>query len=91
VRAAPFADSLPPYGPWYVTPNRTRWVVDAWAPGETAGAATAFNQSGAIVGRLQWTGRGMPLAFSDDRVVFRELDSDDVVSLKVYRIDQAAR
>jgi hypothetical protein len=85
-RAAPVADSLPPYGNWFVSPNRTLWAVDPIAPGETGGAATAFRQDGAIIGRLTWTRGGYPMAFGDDRVVFRDADSDGVVSLSVHRI-----
>ena len=85
-QAQPVADSLPPYQLWFVSPNRTLWVVDAIAPNDTKGAATAFRQDGAIVGRLQWSRSGYPIAFGDDRVVFRDADADGVVSLKVFRI-----
>jgi hypothetical protein len=87
----PAADSLPPYGEWFVSPNQTLWIVDAAAPNETRGSATAFRQDGAIIGRLTWNGKGTPVAFGNDRVVLRETDADGVVVLKVFRIQSGAR
>jgi hypothetical protein len=87
----PFADSLPPYGAWFVTPNRTLWVVDYAAPGDVGGAATAFRQDGAILGRLTWSRGGTAVTFGNDRVVLRETDADGVVSLHVFRIVTATR
>ena len=89
VRATPFADSLPDYGRFFVTPNRTLWVVDALAPSDTAWTATAFRLDGAVVGRLSAPGAASPIAFGDDRVVLRATDEDDVVSLRVHRIAAA--
>jgi hypothetical protein len=85
-RARPVADSLPPYGNWFVSPDRTLWVVDAPGPGDTTGGATAFRQDGAIIGRLTWARQGEPVAFANDRVVLRDADEDGVVSLRVFRI-----
>ena len=90
-RARPFADSLPPYGQWFVSPNRTLWILDAYAPGDIRGAATAFRQDGAIIARLTWSGTGTPVAFGDDRVVMRSTDDDGVVALRVFRIEKAGR
>ena len=88
---APAADSLPPYGSWFVTPNRTLWVLDAWAPGDRTRAATAFRQDGAITARLTWSQPGDAVAFTDDAVVLRQTDADDVVSLRVYRMQRPPR
>jgi len=85
-REMPFADSLPPYMGLFVTPNRTLWVVDATAPGDTAWSATAFRLDGAIVGRLHAARSGKPVYFGNDRVVVREEDDDGVVSMKVFQI-----
>ncbi|MES2522301.1 MAG: hypothetical protein V4617_06370 [Gemmatimonadota bacterium] len=90
-RSKPFADSMPPYGQWFVSPNNTLWVVDAIAPGDIGGSATAFRQDGAILGRLRWTRPGTPVAFGNDRLVLREADDDGVISLGVYRIQPARR
>jgi hypothetical protein len=90
-RAAPFVDSLPPYGSWFVAPNQTLWVLDYFAPGDVMQAATGFRQDGAIVGRLTWRGTGIPVAFGNDRVVLRELDDDGVASFAMYRIQPPAR
>jgi hypothetical protein len=87
----PFADSLPPYGIWFVSLNQTLWVMDASAPGDTKGAATAFRQDGAIIGRLTWSRPDEPVAFGDDRVVMRQADADGVVSLRVFRISRDTR
>ena len=90
-RDRPAADSLPPYGEWFVSPNRTLWVVDGSEASETSGGATAFRQDGAIVGRLTWSRQGRPVAFGDDRVVMRAVDDDGVVSLRVLRIQPKPR
>ena len=82
----PAADSLPPYSRLLVSPAGTLWVIDASAPGDSTGGATAFRHDGAILGRLSWRGRGTPMAFADDRVVMRETDEDGVVALRVFRI-----
>jgi hypothetical protein len=87
-REKPFADSLPPYEGLFVTPNKTLWVVDATAPGDSAWSATAFRLDGAIVGRLRAPRAGKPVYFGNDRVVVREEDDDGVVSMKVFRILQ---
>jgi hypothetical protein len=60
--------------------------VDAIAPTDTGWNATGFRQDGAIIGRLEWRGAGLPMAFMDDRVVLRVEDSDGVVSLRVHRM-----
>jgi hypothetical protein len=86
--ATPFADAMPPYGGWFVSPDRTLWIVDPVVPGATTGSATAFRQDGAIVGRLAWNGTGTPMAFGTDRVVMRESDADGTTALRVYRINR---
>ncbi len=87
----PSADSLPPYVNFFVTPNHTLWVVDPRAPGDLTGTATVFRQDGAIIGRLTWKVNGGPIAFGDDRIVVRQTNEDDVVSLVVYRIQKSGR
>lgn len=85
-RLAPSADSLPAFDALHVSTDQLLWIVDARAANDTAGSATAFRADGAIVGRLRWSGRGVPLAFGSDRVVMRESDDDGVVSLAIYRL-----
>lgn len=85
-RSTPSADSLPGHDALLVSRDQLLWVVDARGPLDTGGAATAFRADGAIVGRLTWKGNGVPVAFGADRVVMRELDEDDVVSLSIYRL-----
>lgn len=85
-RAAPFADSLPPYSRIFVSPSKTLWVVDGQAGSDSTWSATAFRTDGAILGRLHAKGGGTPLAFGDDRVVIRTEDADGVVSITVQRI-----
>jgi hypothetical protein len=53
----PFADSLPPYGHWFLSPDRTLWIVDPSTPADTTGGATAFRQDGAVIGRLMLVGK----------------------------------
>lgn len=86
VREAPFTDSLPSYWSFFMSPNKTLWVLDYISPIDTAWTATAFRADGAIIGRLTVKGKSMPLAFGDDRVVIRSEDDDGVVSLTVRRI-----
>ena len=90
IRETPTADSLPPYSAFHVSPNKTLWVIDYMAPDDSTWSATAFRQDGAIVGRLRAAGKGLPLAFGDDRVVIRSEDDDGDVSLVVRRIGVAA-
>ena len=85
-RESPFADSLPPFGQIFVTPDQTLWVVDAIAPGDTAWSATAFRRDGAVIGRLTVPGRSSPMAFGTDRVVVRTQDEDGLIALRVHRI-----
>lgn len=74
VREQPFADSLPPYSSFFVTPDKTLWVVDYQVEG-LGGGATAYRRDGAIVGRLILpAGSGGIVAFGDDRVVLRTAD-----------------
>ena len=89
IRAAPFADSLPPYEGLFVTPDHRLWVVDPIAPTDAGWSATAFRADGAIVARLEVPERSHPMAFGNDRVVVRTEDTDGVVALKVYRIVRA--
>ncbi len=84
-RLTPSATQLPAHDALLVSGNGLLWVVDARGPLDAGGAATAFRADGAIVGRLTWKGNGVPMAFGADRVVMRELDEDDVVSLAIYR------
>jgi hypothetical protein len=86
-QATPFADAMPPYGGWFVAPDRTLWIVDPVMPGASRGSATGFRQDGAIVARLGWAGTGTPVAFGTDRVVMRESDAGATV-LRVYRIEK---
>jgi hypothetical protein len=85
-RTQPFADSLPAYGAWFTTPDKTLWVTDSRTDFDPGGSATAFRQDGAILGRLAWRGAGVPLAFDDTHVVLKVVDDDGLVSLEIHRI-----
>ena len=89
IREQPNADSLPPFSSVFVSPDKTLWIVDAIAPGDTSWSATAFRADGAIVGRLRVSGSTIPVAFGNDRVVVRSEDADGIVSLAVRRITVA--
>lgn len=84
--AEPIADSLPFIQQLFVTDDKTLWVVDAIAPGDTGWDATAYQTDGAIFGRLHVAGSSVPIAFANDRVIVRTEDEDGVVAFKVYRI-----
>src|SRR5690606_14731769 len=86
IEEGPFPDSLPPYSAFHVTNGGVLWVVDARAPGATSWSATAFDRSGAIIGRLTVSEGGVPVAFGNDRVVVRETDADGGVVLRVWRL-----
>ena len=85
-RETPFADSLPHYGVVRTSPAGVIWVVDYTIPPDIGWAATAFRADGAIVGRVESSIRGVPVAFGDDRVVLRSTDDDGVVSLSIHRL-----
>lgn len=85
-KIAPAADSLPAFDAMLVSRDKLLWVLDAQAPNDQSGAATAFRADGAIVGRLSWSGKRIPFAFAADRVVMREIDADGVVSLAIYKL-----
>jgi hypothetical protein len=87
-RLTPSATQLPAHDALLVSGDGMLWVVDARGPLDAGGAATAFRADGAIVGRLTWKGNGVPMAFGPDRVVMREVDEDDVVSLAIYRLQR---
>ncbi len=89
-REAPFADSLPAYSGFFVSPAKTLWVADGMAPSDTAWDATAIRADGALIGRLHVRGKARPMAFGDDRVVLRFEDEDGVVSLRTYRLRPVA-
>jgi hypothetical protein len=86
ISAEPIADSLPFIQGLFVTDDKTLWVVDAIAPGDTGWDATAFHTDGTIIGRLHVRGNSVPVAFTNDRVIVRTEDEDGVVAFKVYRI-----
>lgn len=86
IRATPFRDSLPPLAGFFVTHDKTLWVVDGVGDEGHGWSATAFGQNGAMIGRLRFVGKGFPRAFGDDRVLLREEDEDGVVTFKVYRL-----
>jgi hypothetical protein len=90
IRERPSLDSLPAHGALFVAPNRTLWVMDSEAPGDTAWSATAFTLDGGISGRLVGPAGSRPLAFGSDRVVLRTTDADGVVSLEVRRFGPIA-
>jgi hypothetical protein len=92
IRAAPYADSLPPYDGLHVTPDqKTLWVVDSRAPDDGGWSATAFRHDGAIIGRLVIQLNARPMAFGKDVVVLRTEDADGVASLRIHRIVAATQ
>jgi hypothetical protein len=87
VLLTPSADSAPLIQGLFVTPNKTLWVLDdAAISDENQNMLTAYQQDGAMIGRLAIPRNAQPMAFGDDRVVLRVLDEDDVVALHVHRI-----
>jgi len=85
-REIPFADSLPSFQQFFVSPNGTLWVLGPTVWGDTGWTATAYNKDGAMIGRLQAPGFARVMAFGDDRVLIRVADADGVVSMRVHRI-----
>lgn len=81
------ADSLPLFERTQVTPNGTLWVVDYPIPGADGWAATAFAKDGRILGRLVEPKGTAPLAFGDDRVVFRSEDDLGIGTFTIRRVN----
>jgi hypothetical protein len=86
IRTTVFADSLPPYDAMFLSSDKTLWVVDGKTTLNSGWNATAFRQDGAILGRLRVTKGSLPVAFSSDRVLLRQVDEDGNVNLSVHRI-----
>ncbi|MEO5798485.1 MAG: hypothetical protein ABIZ70_02975 [Gemmatimonadales bacterium] len=86
-RESPFADSLPPIQGLFATPDNTLWAVDglSYQTG-TYWDATAFRIDGAIIGRLHFTGGGVPVYFGNNSVMVRSVDDDGIVTMTSYRI-----
>lgn len=84
--ASEHADSLPLFEATQVTPNGTLWVVDYPIPGTDGWAATAFAKDGRILGRLVAAKGTAPLAFGDDRVVFRTEDDLGIGTFTIRRV-----
>jgi hypothetical protein len=86
-REVPFADSLPPYGGLFPAPGNVMWVLDYPAPADSTWSATAFRPDGAILGRLTAHMKSaIPVAFTKDRVLVRQVDSDGTVTFALFRI-----
>lgn len=83
IREMPFADSLPPFDGMFVSPGGVLWLTDGRAPGASRWSATALRSDGAIIARLIVEDDGQPVAFGDDRVLMRSVDSDGVVTLRM--------
>lgn len=81
------ADSLPLFERTQVTPNGTLWVVDYPIPGADGWAATAFAKDGRILGRLVEAKGAAPLAFGDDRVVFRSEDDLGIGTFTIRKVN----
>jgi len=81
------ADSLPLFERTQVTPNGTLWVVDYPIPGADGWAATAFAKDGRILGRLVEAKGAVPLAFGDDRVVFRSEDDLGIGTFTIRKVN----
>ncbi|MBK7596286.1 MAG: hypothetical protein IPJ11_13865 [Gemmatimonadetes bacterium] len=80
------ADSLPLFDRTQVSPNGTLWVVDYPMPGTDGWAATAFAKDGRILGRIVEVTGTAPLAFGDDRVVFRTEDELGIGTFTIRRV-----
>ena len=81
----PYSDSLPSFREVKTTANGTAWVREIALAGDTTWAYTAVALDGRILGHLDGTGHA-PVAFGDDRVVFRDEDDDGVVTWRVMRV-----
>jgi|CXWL01.1.fsa_nt_gi hypothetical protein len=81
------ADSLPLFDRTQVSPNGTLWVVDYPFPGAEGWAATAFAKDGRILGRIVEAKGQAPLAFGDDRVVFRTEDDLGIGTFTVRKVN----
>ena len=86
ILAQPHADSLPGFERTQVSANGTLWVLDYPVPGVAGWAATAFAPDGRILGRLSATDGEAPVAFGDDRVVFRSEDDLGIATLTIRKL-----
>jgi hypothetical protein len=86
IREMPFADSLPAFADIFVSPSGTMWLVDAHTTGAESWRATAIRSDGAVLARLRAATEDQPVAFGDDRVLLRHVDTDGLVSLRMVRI-----
>ncbi len=84
-RQFPYPDSLPSFRDVKTTAGGIAWVRELAMPGDTTWTYTAVALDGRILGRLNGTGH-VPVAFGDDRVVYRDEDDDGVVTWRVMRV-----
>ena len=86
ILAQPHADSLPAFERTQVSANGTLWVLDYPVPGEDGWAATAIASDGRILGRIVESTGTAPVAFGNDRLVFRSEDDLGIATLVVRRV-----
>ncbi len=80
------ADSLPAFDEVFVTNHGTLWVVDYRVPGSDGWSATAYDVHGKVMGRLARASGDPPVAFGDDRVVFRTEDDLGIATFTIERL-----
>lgn len=80
------ADSLPAFDEVFVTNHGTLWVVDYRVPGSEGWSATAYDTHGKVMGRLTQASGEPPVAFGDDRVVFRTEDDLGIATFTIERL-----
>lgn len=80
------ADSLPAIDALGLSPNGTRWMIDAAAPGDSAWALTALDRVGRILGRYRSDSGPRPWAYGDGELLFRTEDDNGIATLTVRRV-----
>lgn len=78
-RISPFASIRTGAGRWL-------WVEQAVADWSDSTWVTALDGEGRLVGTIRLPASQRLLAITDDRVALREVDDDDLVTIRVYRL-----
>ena len=69
-----------------VTPNQVAWLIDYQHAGHDGWAATAFDQDGRILGRIEEAAGDPPMAIGTDRMAFRTEDDLGIATITVRRL-----
>lgn len=78
--------SLPAFSKIFATPNGNVWLLDYRTREQTGWAATAFDQDGRILGRIEEAVGDPPVAIGNDRMAFRTEDDLGIATITVRRI-----